>query len=123
MVRNAPKTPDNNGVILTPLMRQIVAWAVWIGAGVLGVSYVARILYLSWQDGGWLDETIKQHFAAAVGLPLAAVGAFLVVNALQITAGKIEVEAWGFKLRGASGPILIWVVVFLAISVSIKLIW
>ena len=99
---DTPKAPEKDWVVLTPLMRQIVAWSVWTGAGVLGISYVARLLYLSWQDGGWMEETMKEHFAAIVGLPLAAVAAFLVVNALQITAGKIEVEAWGFKLHGAS---------------------
>ena len=111
------------GVALTPHMRHIIAWAIWSGTGFLGVSYVALLIHLTWRSSGWIEQILQQHFAATVGLPLAAVGAFLIVNALQITAGNIEVEALGFKLRGASGPILLWVVVFMAISFAIRLVW
>jgi hypothetical protein len=35
----------------------------------------------------------------------------------------IEFEAAGFKFRGASGPVVLWIFCYLAIVTSIKLLW
>nr|WP_320014442.1 hypothetical protein [uncultured Desulfobacter sp.] len=108
---------------LTPGMKQVIVWGVILGAGAIGLSYLLFIVYWTWQSQGWVKDVIQQHFAATVGLPLAAVGAFLLVQVLQISAGQIEFEAFGLKLKGASGPVVLWVVSFLAIAAGIRLLW
>lgn len=40
---------------------------------------------------------------------------------LQSTKGPLELSALGFRLKGTSGPILLWVVVFLAVSAVIAI--
>lgn len=67
-------------------------------------------------------EIALNHFAATVGLPSAALAALCVVF-LESTTGRIEFEGLGFKFKGASGPIVLWVVCFLAIAAAIKLLW
>lgn len=64
-----------------------------------------------------------QHFAAAIGLPFAALAALGLVTLFETRSGPIEFEALGLKFKGASGPIIFWVLSFLAIAVAIKLLW
>lgn len=104
-------------------MRRFIMIGIIGGASCIGISYLAFIVYWTWQSEGWVKDVVKQHFPATVGLPLAAVGAFLLVTVLQISSGKIEFEVWGFKVKGASGPALLWVICFLAIATGIKLLW
>lgn len=68
-------------------------------------------------------EVLRDHFAAVVGLPMAGILALWVVTILRSQTGPIEFEAMGFKLRGASGPVILWVVCFLAIALAIRLLW
>ena len=65
----------------------------------------------------------KEHFAAIVGLPMAALGSLCIVLILRISAGPIELEAWGVRFKGAAGPIVFWVLCFLAMTVAIKTLW
>ena len=108
---------------LPPYLRRFVLWGISLGGGAIGVSYLAFIVYWTWQEEGWVKDVIKEHFAATIGLPVAGVGAFLLVQVLQISAGKIEFEAFGLKFRGASGPVVLWVVCFMAVALSVRLLW
>ena len=108
-----------NEGILTQSMKRLIIWGGMIAAGLIGLSYVVFIIYWTWNEG-WVKEVITEHFAATIGLPLSAIGAFLLVTVLQISAGKIEFEALGFKFRGASGPAVLWVLCFLAIATAIN---
>jgi uncharacterized membrane protein len=68
-------------------------------------------------------NSYKKHFSAVVGLPLASLAALFVVAILEVTTGTIEFEGFGFKFRGASGPIILWVICYLTIATTIKLLW
>jgi hypothetical protein len=46
------------------------------------------------------------HFAAVVGLPMAAALAFIIVLLLPATYGEIEFKVVGISFKGASGPIV-----------------
>src|SRR5210317_186871 len=37
--------------------------------------------------------------------------------------GPIEISLWGLVLKGPAGPLMMWVVVFLAIVLGIKALW
>jgi hypothetical protein len=66
---------------------------------------------------------VRDHFSAVVGLPSAAVASFFIVATPRQVSGPIEINTAAFKLKGASGPIVLWVVCFLAIAVAIKWVW
>lgn len=66
---------------------------------------------------------IQKNFAATVVMAFAALVALFVVLLLQYSAGQIEFEVPGFKFRGASGPVVLWVLCFMAATASIKFLW
>lgn len=68
-------------------------------------------------------EVVRDHFAAVIGLPMAGILALWVVTILRSQSGPIEFEALGFKFRGASGPVVLWIACFLSIALSIRLLW
>jgi len=91
---------------------------------------VALVCYLtflglatfSWK-GGWINDLFRDHYLFFVGLPFAGLLAHFLVGTLENTRGQIEFEVLGMKFKGASGPIVMWVLVFLAIVVAIRLVW
>jgi hypothetical protein len=98
---------------------------------VLFVTYAILLLGVSFVVYIWprprhalLTDLLHTHFAAIVGLPAAALSAFIVVWVLRATdRSPLELDAWGMKLKGASGPILLWVICFLAIAIALKMLW
>jgi hypothetical protein len=91
-----------------------------------GLSFSAASLYLLvwsfYNETLWVD-IVRAHPAAVVGLPLAALVAFILVVLLEQSRGPIEFEGIGLKLKGAAGPLLMWVICFLAVATAIKLLW
>ena len=74
--------------------------------------------------GHWLLRVINEHYAATIGTPLSALTAFCIVVLLQImNQGPIEFEALGFKFKGASGPVVLWIFCFLAVVAGFSLLW
>jgi hypothetical protein len=94
---------------------------------ILGTAAFAVIfLYgsvVSMMTQGWTLEIAQKHFAASVGLPFAALAPLCLVSVLKIRSGPIELEAWGLKFKGAATPIVFWMLIFLAIASSIKMLW
>ena len=58
-----------------------------------------------------------------VGLPFAGFLAYFIVCTLENTRGNIEFEVIGIKFKGSRGPIIMWVFVYMAIVLSIKMVW
>ena len=107
----------------SPLLKKLILLVTVLGAGVVGISYVSFIIYWTWQKEGWVKDIVKEHFAATIGLPLAGVAAYLLVSVLEYSYGKIEIEIWGLKFKGATGPVILWMLCFFIIAISIKMLW
>ncbi len=56
-----------------------------------------------------------------VGIPLSTFIALFIVLFLRYAAGPIEIEGFGVKFRGASGPIILWIICFLAVTYGFHL--
>ncbi len=121
--RHEPEFPPITDVKL----RRLVSWSVVSLAAVATLSFFAFIAYHATMGRAapdtWPTVMIDKHFAAMVGTPLSAMTAYSIVSLLKVTNGPIEFEALGFKFRGASGPIILWVFCFLAIGVVFHLLW
>lgn len=105
-------------------LRELSRWVVSLAALVLtAVFIIGGTITITGQDKAWIVDIVRAHFAATVGLPGAALVALCLVLFLEHTSGNIEFEGLGFKFKGASGPILLWMICFLAITVAIKLLW
>ncbi len=69
------------------------------------------------------DQLLVTHYVAIVGLPTAAIAAFMLMFLFRQSSGPIELEALGFKFKGAAGPVILWVVCFLAMTLALKVTW
>jgi hypothetical protein len=101
--------------------RRVLSWLVLPAAGGLGLGLFWAVN--SERVSPEVRTLFIEHFSAIVGLPGAASAALFIVMLLEQTHGPIEFEAAGFKFRGASGPVVLWVFCYLAIVTSIKLLW
>jgi hypothetical protein len=97
------------------------------------VSAIATVLssaliFVLWLVTDWTQpywpKLVEEHFSAIIGLPMAALCSFVIVVFLkQTNADKIEFEGLGFKFRGPSGEVVLWLMCFIAIALTIKLLW
>lgn len=116
--------PQNSSapVAKTPLVRRVSHWLVLVGGIIFGGAFILGGA-VSMLMNPAVFEVALAHFAATVGLPSAALSALCIVVFLESSSGPIEFEGLGFKFKGASGPIVLWVLCFLAIAAAIKLLW
>jgi hypothetical protein len=101
-----------------------------IGLRIIGVlllvPFIAAFLVLVFTD--WMQSDVRKvviaHPGAIVVLPAAGIFALLVVAIFQVTSGNVEFEvSENFKLKGASGPILMWIIAYAVIANSVYLLW
>ena len=69
------------------------------------------------------EKLLQAHYVAIVGLPTAAIASFMLVYIFRHTSGEIQMEAWGLKIKGATGPLLLWAVCFLAMATALHFSW
>jgi hypothetical protein len=94
------------------------------GLGVFSFAllFCGRVLYLALTEPYWKKLSLKQ-FPTMVGLPVSAIAALFLVLVLRAEAGEIEFKAVGFEFKGASGPIVMWALCFLVLTVAIRTLW
>jgi hypothetical protein len=90
-------------------------------AGLFLYMMFALVSLLYW--GNLEQGIIIGHFPAVIGLPMAAAFAFILVVLLPINYGRTEFQALGIKFKGASGPVVLWMICFVVIVVAVKLLW
>jgi hypothetical protein len=103
-------------------LRFIVSMMVLVGVTLFGGVFLFAAARDILGSEAW-RQLAYEHFAAAIGLPVAVLGALFVVLFLEVKSGRAEFEAWGLKFRGASGEVVLFVVVFLAFAIAIKVLW
>jgi hypothetical protein len=116
-----PESPDVAEPGWESSLRRWMSWVAVAGASLFALAFFVSIVLVSF-FGIW-DAIARRHFAAVVGLPSAALAALFVVLVLRTVAGPIELKIPGFEFRGASGPIIMWIACFLAITFAISHLW
>jgi hypothetical protein len=104
-------------------LKKIAKAIVVVGVAVMMMFFIIFVGTHAIEPGSWVAEMAKTHFAAVIGLPFIALLAFFIVIILEFSFGTIQFEGLGFKFRGASGPIVLWALCFLAITVAVRLLW
>ncbi len=105
------------------VFRRIVAIMALVATTMVGGVFVFFLARDIANAEPWMMEVFRTHPGAVLGLPLAALAAICIVLFLEAKSGLIEFEGFGFKFRGASGEIILWVICFLAIVAAIKALW
>jgi len=80
---------------------------VFLGTGLFSAVFLVFVGFHLWSNNSWIMEIVKKHFAATIGLPLAAITSLCVVLLLKYATGPIEFKALGFEFRRASGPVVL----------------
>jgi hypothetical protein len=87
----------------------------------LAIAFV--VVWIGIKSPNYFIVSVR-HFPTVVGLPLAGVAALFIVMVFKIVTGdKLSFTALGFKFEGASGPVVLWVLCFLAITLAIFTLW
>lgn len=92
-----------------------ISVAIVIGAAIYLIAF--GNYSANWQ------KVLFANIATIVGVPLAAAFSFSLVVFLRQTSGPVEFKGLGFSFQGASGQVVMWVLCFLALVSSIKLLW
>jgi len=102
----------------------------WAAVGGTGIATIFFFFFLVWHiinpthSDGWLISIIHSQYAATIGVPLSAIAAFSIVTILNVISnGEIEFSFIGFTFKGASGPVILWVICFLAIIFGFHILW
>ncbi|RZF23853.1 hypothetical protein EVC45_42050 [Paraburkholderia sp. UYCP14C] len=94
--------------------------------GVLVVGPVFLAIFVTappnWADNDFIDFVLR-NYAVFFILPYIGCLAYFLVVTLEATRGPVEVEFAAIKIKGAGGPILFWVIVFVAVCGAVKMFW
>ena len=70
-----------------------------------------------------LIKIILEHPAAIIGIPISALVSLSLVLSLEQVGGPIVFKMPGVEFKGASGQVVLWLLCFMAIVFSIKMLW
>lgn len=72
----------------------------------------------------WFLSMLKERPSATLGIAMASISAFSVVAVLDVLSrDPIEIKFLGFELKGAAGPVVLWVVCFFAVVLAMQALW
>jgi len=95
---------------------------------VIGVGFILYVIFLAvlFTKLGVTREIWRifiRQFLAMVVFPSACFAALVVVMVLEQTSGNIEFSGLGFQFKGAAAPIVIWAMLVIIMSLSLRLLW
>jgi hypothetical protein len=96
-----------------------------VGIALAAIAATASLIVTAWINrfDPVLAALVVKNFPAIIGLPFAFIAAFVVVALFRQGSAPIEFTGFGVSFKGASGEIILWILCFLAISGSIRILW
>jgi hypothetical protein len=109
-------------------LKSMATWGVVVGTAVWTAFFfaflVASALFPDVVPDSWFLRMVREHPGGTLGLAISAISAFSVVAILDVLShDPIEIRLPGFELKGAAGPVVLWVVCFLAIVAGGETLW
>lgn len=102
-------------------LRKWMSWTTTIGLALFTIV-IGIMVVLAGFRGFW-NVAVREHLPSVIGLPIAAISALVIVTVLRTVAGPIECKVLAFELKGAAGPIIMWMLCFLAMTLAIMKTW
>ncbi len=112
----------------TVKLKTLATWGVVIGTALWTTFFfgflVASALFPDAVAESWFLQMVQEHPGGTLGIAISAISAFSVVAVLDVLArDPIEIKFLGFELKGAAGPVVLWVVCFLALVAGGEVLW
>jgi hypothetical protein len=123
LIDHPGRIDSESGPSLHPRLRT-AAYILGIFGPALG-SLLALIAigYHLFENQRFLEILLIDHPRATIGLPAAAASAYATVLSFQATSGPIRFKGLGLEFEGASGPVALFVFIFLAEVAAIVALW
>lgn len=107
--------------------RTLRRW-VHLAVAVVGpLILLGPLLYVAWllvsDATEYYTELVFRNYLIFFGMPYAAFFAYYMVVTVESGRGPIEVELSGLKFKGAAGPLIFWLLIFLSILLGFKMFW
>ncbi len=102
------------------LPQRLLPWALLLIVG--GAAILFPIFIFGGINPVFID-LYKKNFIVIIGLPFAALASLFIVVFLEQSQGPIEFKGLGFEFKGASGPVVLWVLCYLAFVISFSVLW
>src|SRR6266481_6820111 len=93
-------------------LKSLVTWSIVASIGLWWWCF-----FLTW-PGEWVSIYFG-HFPVTMGIPCSALGAVILCTLFRTIEGRVKFGGLGFTFEGAAGPIVMWVLCFLAFVASI----
>src|SRR5438552_2194544 len=93
-------------------LRRWMSWVAVVSTVLFSIIVGAMVIDAGFH--GFWDGVLQEHVVTVVGLPVAAMLALAIVLLLRTVAGAIELKFLGFEFKGAAGPIVMWIMCFVA---------
>ena len=116
-----PKDTANFSSVAPSLIRRALPWVLLIVGAFIVLMFPLYIFVIGIKPE--FLELYQKNYIVIIGLPLAAFASLILVVFLEHTTGPLEFEGLGFKFRGASGPVILWVLCYLSFVLSFKILW
>ena len=97
--------------------KNVITWILIVIVPIVAVTLLGG--FLRYTEPGLIVEIVKNHFAATIGLPMAALLAAFIVVSLRHSDGPVKFEGLGFKFEGSSGQVVLWIFVSLLLQLQL----
>jgi len=106
-----------------PKLRLVVT-VVILAVGIVFCTAMLGYFLVEAHDQKIFAKVVTEHFAAAFGLPTCMMTALVLVIILRIIGGPVEFKVpGGIEFKGASAPIVMWLLCFLALAGALRMLW
>jgi len=84
----------------------------------------SAMFYTMLRIPGLFEALLREHCAGILGTTMSVMTALVIVVIFRVAAGPIEFETpFGFKFKGASGPVVLWIFTYLACVSGMVALW
>jgi len=112
-------------MIVAPIVATILARIIYaLGAGAL-IFVIVQIGLGSYDLPAAIGSSklLDQHGPAAIGIPVAACAALFLVSVTRALDGPMSFDLFGLKSEGAAATCIVWAILFLVISLTLRALW
>ena len=103
--------------------RSTATWSFLVGGSVISAIALGLVVFVAYRDPDFYAVAVR-HFPTVVGLPFGAIASLFIVTACRVVVGdKLSFKVLGLEFSGAGGPVVLWVLCFLAITLAINTTW
>ena len=92
----------------------LMRWIIVVLAGIFCFASIILISNIAY-EANVINDVVKDHYFAVIGIAFATITSVFLVIVFNEAIGPIEIEAFGLKFRGAAGPLILWILCFLAL--------